>query len=205
MLFQRPDAKQRGVLQRAVLRAKPQARFWRATRNRRARVAETGEAGIATYTRSEGRDRPASVQSIPDAILYLDIGMKRFELLTPSSQTICATKLRYIPKIIIIYNTGTGFACWFASQQANQLAGSALGIYRAPDKIRWLYRLRRFLPPELSRTGELRSKVAKQTRSQVYPIARAIPVEYNRLRRFQVLSTRRCKSAKPVSPTRGAN
>ena len=30
--------------------------------------------------------------------------MKRFELLTPSSQTICATKLRYIPKIIIIYN-----------------------------------------------------------------------------------------------------
>ena len=26
--------------------------------------------------------------------------MKRFELLTPSSQTICATKLRYIPKII---------------------------------------------------------------------------------------------------------
>jgi hypothetical protein len=51
----------------------------------------------------------------------------------------------------------------------------------------------------------LRSKVAKQTRSQVYPIARAIPVEYNRLRRFQVLSTRRCKSAKPVSPTRGAN
>ena len=32
--------------------------------------------------------------------LGLNIGMKRFELLTPSSQTICATKLRYIPKII---------------------------------------------------------------------------------------------------------
>ena len=36
-------------------------------------------------------------------------GMKRFELLTPSSQTICATKLRYIP----IENLAQeGQLCW---------------------------------------------------------------------------------------------